>query len=195
MEEIVETKNSIRDKIKDSFEAVSSAELEKWTDGIEKRLFEFANFLESTIILLYFNGNCEVQTLKILKRCFDYNKVVVLPAHDIRTYEMKLMKIDNLKKDLKMGLRGIFEPDPNRCKVVPIEYIDIALIPSIALDEKGGRIGSGEGYYDRLIPKLAATCRKVALAYECQIVSQIPMEAHDKHVDIIITEERIIYKI
>jgi len=78
---------------------------------------------------------------------------------------------------------------------VPVECIDIAIIPGVAFDEKGGRIGSGEGYYDRLIPKLPITTRKVALAFENQIIRQIQMESHDKHVDIIITEKRIIYKI
>ena len=65
----------------------------------------------------------------------------------------------------------------------------------MALDEKGGRIGSGNGYYDRLIPRLAITTRKVALAFEEQIIPQVPIESHDKHVDIIITENRVIYKI
>jgi 5-formyltetrahydrofolate cyclo-ligase len=76
-----------------------------------------------------------------------------------------------------------------------MDCLDIALIPAVALDEKGGRIGSGEGYYDRFIPKLPITTRKVALAFEEQILPQVPMESHDKHVDIIITEKRIIYKI
>ena len=108
---------------------------------------------------------------------------------------MTLLKVDNLDKDLQEGPRGILEPNEIRCKIVPIERIDIAIIPAIALDEKGGRIGSGEGYYDRLIPRLAITTRKVALALEQQIVPQIPIESHDKHVDIIITEDRVIYKI
>jgi 5-formyltetrahydrofolate cyclo-ligase len=87
------------------------------------------------------------------------------------------------------------EPDASRCKIVPLERIDIAVIPGLAFDEKGGRIGSGKGYYDRLIPRLAITTRKVALTFEEQIVPQVPMDAHDKHVDIIITDKRIIYKI
>ena len=62
-------------------------------------------------------------------------------------------------------------------------------------DEKGGRIGSGDGYYDRLIPKLPITTRKVSLALDGQILPQVPLETHDKYVDIIITEKRIIYKI
>ena len=80
-------------------------------------------------------------------------------------------------------------------QIEPMERIDIAIIPGLAFDEKGGRIGSGRGYYDRLIPKLAITTRKVALTFEEQIIPQIPMESHDKHVDIIITEKRVIYKI
>jgi 5-formyltetrahydrofolate cyclo-ligase len=137
----------------------------------------------------------EVDTKHIIQRCFEYNKLIVLPAFNIDKFSMTLLKVDNLEDDLKLGPRGILEPDPNHCKVVPIERIDIAILPGIALDEKGGRVGSGEGYYDRLVPRLPITTRKVALAYECQIVQQVPMESHDKHVDIIITEERIIYKI
>jgi len=54
---------------------------------------------------------------------------------------------------------------------------------------------TGDGYYDRLIPKLPITTRKVALSFESQIIQQVPVESHDRHVDIIITEKRIIYKI
>ena len=64
-----------------------------------------------------------------------------------------------------------------------------------AMDEKGGRIGTGKGYYDRLIPDLPITTRKVGLVFEDQIVPIVPMESHDRHVDIIVTEKRIIYKI
>ena len=144
---------------------------------------------------MYVNNNGEVHTGNILRRTYDYGKIVVLPAFNAENYDMTLLKVDNLDKDLQEGPRGILEPDETRCKIVPIERIDIAIIPAIALDEKGGRIGSGEGYYDRLIPRLAITTRKVALALEQQIVPQIPIESHDKHVDIIITEDRVIYKI
>jgi 5-formyltetrahydrofolate cyclo-ligase len=78
---------------------------------------------------------------------------------------------------------------------VPIDCLDIAIIPGVAMDEKGGRVGQGNGYYDRLIPDLPITTRKVGLVYELQIVSSVPLESHDKHVDIVITEDRVIYKI
>jgi 5-formyltetrahydrofolate cyclo-ligase len=195
MEEIQNTKHEIRNDMANAIDAFSKEEIEEKVNRIEARLFEFANFLESNISLLYVNHGLEVNTRGILDRCLGYNKIVVLPAFNMETYQMKLMKLDNLETDLKTGPRGILEPDPANCKVVPIERIDIAIIPGVALDEKGGRIGSGEGFYDRLIPKLPITTRKVSLAFECQIIQQIPMESHDKYVDIIITEKRIIYKI
>jgi len=195
MEEIQKTKSEIRDDIAKMLDASSDSDIKEKTKKIENRLFDFANFLEAKIALLYVDNTCEVVSRDIIKRCFDYDKIVVLPALNTNQYEMKLLKIDSIDKDLKLGPRGIFEPDADRCKIVPIESIDIAIIPGIAFDEKGSRIGPGDGYYDRLIPKLSITTRKVALAFESQIIQQVPLESHDKHVDIIITEKRIIYKI
>jgi len=195
MEENRETKEEIRNDIAKRLAALADSDVEDKTLQIENRLFEFANFLESNIVLLYMNSTSEVNSEQIIKRCFDYDKIVILPAFDTETYEVKLMKVDNLDTGLTPGPRGILEPDEARCNLVPIECIDIAIIPGVAFDEKGARIGSGAGYYDRLIPKLSITTRKVALAFENQIVQQIQMESHDRHVDIIITEKRIIYKI
>jgi 5-formyltetrahydrofolate cyclo-ligase len=195
MEEIQVTKSQIRTDVADALTALSEKEIAEKTSAIEKRLFDFANFLEAKVALLYVNNNNEVGTKNILPRTHAYNKVIVLPAFNTETFAMTLMKVDALEKDLTAGPRGIVEPNPERCKVVPIERIDIAIIPAVALDEKGGRIGSGEGYYDRLIPELSITTRKVALAFEEQIIPQVPIESHDKHIDIIITDKRIIYKI
>jgi 5-formyltetrahydrofolate cyclo-ligase len=195
MEEIGAAKIQIREDIANIISAVTESELAKKVRAIENRLFEFANFLEAKIALLYVSGDNEVQTKNIIKRAYSYNKIVVLPAFDPKTFEMELMKVDKFTQALKPGPRGVPEPNAGRCKIVPIDRIDIAIIPGIAFDEKGGRIGTGRGYYDRLIPKLAITTRKVALTLEEQIIPQVPMESHDKHVDIIITDKRIIYKI
>lgn len=195
MEEIRGKKVEIRNNISKIFSKLSANNISEKTRGIEKRLFDFANFIEAKTSLLYINSACEVVTGNILKKCFDNNKIVVLPAFNVQKNEMILMKVDNFKTDMKYGEKGTLEPDADKCKIIPIEFIEIAIIPGIAFDEKGARIGSGNGFYDRLIPKLPVTTRKVALAYESQLVQHIPMESNDKYVDIIITEDRIIYKI
>jgi 5-formyltetrahydrofolate cyclo-ligase len=195
MDEVREKKQEIRNEIATFFDALEDEVLAANTTTIENRLFEFANFLESKIVMLYVNAENEVGTQNIVKRAFEYSKIVVLPAFDPARSTMKLMKVDNPDKDLTMGPRGILEPNPAKCKTVPLDCIDIAIVPGIAMDEKGGRIGSGDGYYDRIIPDLPMTTRKVGLVFEGQLVPQVPMESHDKHVDIIITEKRVIYKI
>jgi len=195
MEEIHKTKDEIRFEIAKMWRNLSEIEIDEKNKEIENRLFEFANFLEAKIALLYINQPSEVRTDGILKRCMEFNKILVLPLINSDKQAINLMKIDNLDTDLKPGPKGIVIPDIGRCKTVPIECIDIAVIPGLAFDEKGARIGSGDGYYDRLIPKLPLTTRKVSLALDSQILPQIPTESHDKYVDIIITEKRIIYKI
>ena len=196
MDEAREKKQEIRETIERNLAALSEQEKAEKTRGIENRLFEFANFLESRVVLLYLHKGGEVNTAGIIRRSYDYNKIVVLPGFELARHRTKLYKVDNFRTDLvEEGPRGIPEPNPERCKQVPVDSIDIAIIPAVCLDEKGGRIGSGEGFYDRLIPRLSITTRKVALAFEEQVLSQVPMESHDKHVDIIITENRIIYKI
>ena len=195
MDEIQEKKQQIRTEVSKLLTTMPVDVRNQKTKAIEDRLFEFANFLEANIALLYMNTENEVATRYIIIRAFDYNKIVVLPVFEMNKRAVGLFKVDNLDNQLKPGSRGVPEPDPARCKKVPIDCIDIAIVPGVALDEKGARIGIGMGFYDRLIPNLPITTRKVSLAFEEQLIQQTPMEHHDKHIDIIITDQRIIYKI
>jgi len=194
MEDLKEKRLDLKQEIEKKLTSLSEKDKKKRSRLIEDRLFEFANFLESRIALLYISQPLQVQTDRILKRCFDFSKLVILPVISDAS-EMRMVKIKNLKTNLVRDGEGSLIPDVERCQGVPIDCIDIAIIPGLVFDEKGGRIGSNEGYYNRLIPKLPITTRKVALAYEDQIVPQVPMEPNDKFVDIIISDSRIIYKI
>ncbi|MDJ0873621.1 MAG: 5-formyltetrahydrofolate cyclo-ligase [Desulfobacterales bacterium] len=195
MEEVREAKQELRAKVEKAINGLEAEDRQQKLETIQERLFDFANFLEARIVLLYVNAPNEVPSMEIIQKTVEIGKIVVLPAFDVQKSGIKLMKIDNPNRDLIMGPRQILEPNPQRCRKVPLECIDIAIIPGVALDEKGGRLGAGDGYYDRLIPKLPITTRKVALAIEDQIFQQVPMESHDKYVDIIVTNKRVIYKI
>ena len=195
MDEIKAAKEQIRKDMAKAVNGLTERQRTERTRAIESRLFDFANFLEARIVLLYVDSDCEVRTKSILRRAYDFSKIVALPCFDAERRKMAILKVDSLDKDLQSGARGVMEPNPERCKPVPLNKVDIAIIPGQAFDEKGGRVGSGRGYYDRFIPELPATTRKVALAFEEQILPLIPTESHDRHVDIIITDKRIIYKI
>ncbi len=195
MEDLKEKKHELRKKIDKKLGALARKELKQKYQAIEEQLFEFANFLEAQTTLLYISQTNEVDTRPILKRCSLTPKQIVLPLFHPENNGVRLFKLYNIETDLKPGPNNIVGPDPDRCKLVEMDAIDIAIIPGIVFDEKGGRIGDGSGRYDRIIPKLPATTRKVAFAVEDQMVSQVPMDSHDKYVDIIITDKRIIYKI
>ncbi len=195
MEDLKEKKQEIRTQVEKMLAAFSAAEILEKQRLIEEQLFDFANFREAEKTLLYISHPREMDMSKILKRCSASPKEIVLPLFNGDSNGAKLYKITDIKKDLRSGPGNILEPDPDRCKPVSMDDIDIALIPGIAFDEKGGRLGIGSGRYDRLMAKLPITARKVACATEAQMTPLIPMESHNKYVDIIITEKRIIYKI
>jgi 5-formyltetrahydrofolate cyclo-ligase len=195
MQDLKEKKSEIRQTTLSLRDGMTEKKRVKKSEEIKDRLFDFANFLEARIVLFYVNVKSEVVTEAMIRKAMQYEKGVVLPWIDQNKKEIVPYKVDDLNRDVQPGFLDIPEPVPQRCKVMPFEQIDLAIMPGIAFDERGGRIGHGTGFYDRLIPKLDVTTRKVALAFECQIVPQIPMEPHDRYIDIIVTEKRTIYKI
>jgi 5-formyltetrahydrofolate cyclo-ligase len=195
MNEIKNTKNSNLSTVAERLDKFTKEELAQKHEIIESRLFEFANFMESQMVFLYTPVNGEISTENIIKKALQIEKQLVLPALTTTKNVISLYKIKNFNKDLVTGVNDILEPDIKKCKKIPLEDIDIAIIPGLAFDDKGGRVGFGNNYYRRLISKLPETCRKISLAYEEQVVDQIQMESRKYTVDIIITDKRIIYKI
>ena len=195
MEDIKAKKSEIRRATLGRRDALSKEERSEKNAVIMNRLFGFANFMEARIVLFYMSYNAEVDTEPMIRKALELDKIVALPLIDQKKRKILPCKIDDVDRDARPGYRGIREPIPQRCKQIAVQHINLAIIPGVAFDERGGRIGNGTGFYDRFIPHLDITTRKVALAFECQIVSQIPMEPHDRYIDIIITEKRIVYKI
>lgn len=191
MEEAKVKKQNLRNETREKLAALSESEIKEKTDLLTNQLLDFANFLESETALFYLKPDYIVDTRRIIKICLSLPKQIALPSFG-PDKRITLWKINNLDEDL---LPDGFTPNQDRCKMVPFDDIDIAIIPGIAFDEKGGRLGTGRGDYDRMIPKLPNTVRKVALALTEQVLPGLPMESHDKFVDIIITDSRIIYKI
>jgi len=195
MEEMKNTKNTVLTQIAERLDALSKEELEEKHSCIENKLFEFANFMEAQLAFLYTSTSTEIPTEAIIKKALHIEKEVVLPVFTDAKNTIQLYKITDYGKDLVTSKNDVLEPDPEKCKKISLDEIDIAIIPGLAFDDKGGRIGFGNNYYTKLITKLPETCRKVSLAYEEQIADQIQMESRKFTVDIIITDKRIIYKI
>ena len=196
MEDIREKRRRITSEIEKRITGLEAGGLAEKKKVVIERVFDFANFVESRIALLYMPGhNLEFDTREIIKRAQAQKKIIVLPLFDREKKSATLYKVDDIDKELVKDGDGRLVPDPKKCREIPIDNIDIALVPGIAFDEKGGRIGGDAGEFDRLMGKLPITTRKVAAVLEEQVNTQIPMESKARYVDIVITDKRVIYKI
>lgn len=201
MEEMKNTKISVLTQVSDRLGALTQEALTEKYNGIENKLFEFANFMEAQLAFLSTSTGTDISTEgiipteAIIRKALHIEKGVVLPVFTDAKNSILLYKISDYDKDLVISGDDVPEPDPEKCKKISLDDIDIAIIPGLAFDDKGGRVGFGNNYYSKLITKLPETCRKVSLAYEEQIVDQIQMESRKFTVDIIITDKRVIYKI
>lgn len=156
---------------------------------IAKRLLTSPEYRQAKTIGLYYSIHSEVRTHQLIQEVMK-EKTLVLPVTD--KHEKRLhMSILTSFDDLEKGTFGVMEP-ANRILIDP-EEMDMLVIPGVAFDEYGNRIGYGKGYYDILLRgidrKEVLVC---ALAYECQIISKVPHDENDQPVDMIITEDRII---
>ena len=195
MNEIKSRKSNNLSIVSQRLDQFTKEELTAKYETIERNLFGFANFMESEMIFLYTPISSEIPTQRIIKQALLIEKQLVLPVLSNTKKMINLYKITDFEKDLVINDNDILEPNIKKCKKIPLEDIDIAIIPGLAFDDKGGRIGFGNDFYKRLISRLPETCRKISLAYEEQVVDQIQMESRKYTVDIIITDKRVIYKI
>ncbi len=153
--------------------------------NILKRLLEHPRFLSASSILLYASLPHEVDTGKLVTICLKTKTVVALPKVDSGQQELRLYQVRSLQ-DLSPGAFGITEPLPER--EVLLEDIDLAIIPGIAFTRSGQRLGRGKGYYDKLLAgRKGENPYTVGLAFEEQIVENLPRMPHDVDLDLIIT--------
>ena len=151
--------------------------------AIAERLFRQKEYKRAEKVLLYFSIGSEVNTCRIIKGALKTKKVF-LPFVDGDT--MGYARISSLE-ELEPGPYGIMEP---RDKSPSREGLDLVVVPGIAFDETGHRVGYGGGYYDKFLPHTKAFT--IGLAYEAQVVEDIPAEGHDCPVKKIVTEKRVI---
>ncbi|MFH0971368.1 MAG: 5-formyltetrahydrofolate cyclo-ligase [Candidatus Micrarchaeota archaeon] len=150
-----------------------------------ERLIALPEFKSAKTILFYIPIKNEAGTMPAILAAKKQNKVVGAPR--IENGRILPKKLD-LKK-LKIGLFGV--PEPYAAANIPMASIDLVVVPGVAFDLQGNRMGYGKGYYDSFLQKLPHA-KKIALAYELQIVAHFEKEPHDIAVGKIITEKRII---
>lgn len=147
------------------------------------------DFGRAATVLLTLPFGSEWDTRPLVLAALERGKTVALPRVAAATRALDLCSVTNPDHDVLPGYRGIPEPQAHCARIDP-QAIDWVLVPGIAFDEQGHRLGYGGGYYDRLLPMLRADSSRVAGAFELQVVARVPAAAHDLRVHALATERR-----
>lgn len=181
-------KNKMRQEIKEQRKNLTCDERERCDSKICERLRQLWLYRESKIVFTYVSLADETDTKKFIERALEDGKRVVVPRCIKGTRNMEFCVINSLN-DLEEGAFGVLEPKVE-CEVYTDYSNGFCIVPALAFDRKGYRLGYGKGYYDRF---LADFCGKtVGICYNRFVVPEIPRGKYDKSVDLIITEKKVI---
>jgi len=158
---------------------------------IRETLFSLPEFLSAQTIILYASFRSEVATYGLIQESISMGKKLFLPKVDAYNARLDLYVIRDIG-ELSPGFMGIPEPNLADFRIGNINDADIVIVPGVAFDVVGSRLGYGMGYYDKLLSMRKKLSPVVALAYDEQLVKEIPADEHDVRVDIIITDRQLI---
>jgi len=186
-------KNDIRKNIKLKRERLSKSFVNENSKIIATKLFSQTAIKSASVILAYYSAKNEVNTHEIIEKLIIMNKKVALPLSKPGKNDMIISLFSSIS-ELKPGGFGIMEPDPNKLCIIQPEQIDIVIVPGIAFDRMGNRIGYGKGYYDRFLSSLTQAQLKLGLCFDFQLYDELPWDYFDVPVDCVITESLIIQR-
>jgi 5-formyltetrahydrofolate cyclo-ligase len=143
-------------------------------------------------VMYYVDVRSEVRTRQSLPTALTHGKRIIVPY--CVNNELELFLLENMD-ELAVGMYRILEPKPELRglpgKRVGATELDLVMVPGVAFDRRGARMGHGFGYYDKLLQHARPDTPLVALAFECQLFDEIPTAAHDIFMDRVITEKAV----
>ena len=137
-------------------------------------------------VMLYLNMRSEVETTDLLEGLLNSGKQVCAPVVDTKQFELIPRRIQSIKTELVRHRYGMLEPNAT-CPIFPTEHLQLIVVPGIAFDCKGYRLGYGKGFYDRFLIKCPHAIA-IGLAYQIQLVEDTFPQAWDMPVQHIFTE-------
>jgi 5-formyltetrahydrofolate cyclo-ligase len=186
-----EAKQRLRARIMEARDALPAPTRRSDSVAIAQRIAALPSYAAAPLVLLTLPFRSEWDTVPLVENARAAGKIVVMPRVDHGRRMLELCVVDDAGGDVEPGYRGI--PEPRRhCSIVAPGIIGWALVPGVAFDRHGRRLGYGGGYYDRLLPLLAPDAIRIAGAFEMQLVDEVPAAPHDLTVDAVVTPRRVV---
>jgi len=160
--------------------------------AVVARILSLPEYGDAKLVSAFVGVGSEVETIPLIESALAAGKRVAVPWVDGR--ELRLFELRNVG-ELAPAPFGLLEPPPDlradASREVPPFDVDLFIVPGIAFDRRGGRLGHGRGYYDGLLSRARDDARFVAAAFECQMISAVPMAERDVFVDAVATERAL----
>jgi 5-formyltetrahydrofolate cyclo-ligase len=186
----LELKKNIREQAHAN--RAAQANKDELSAAICETFMELPEFAAARTIMVYIDVRTEVRTRHALPALLASGKRIVVPYCVERDLELFLLESMD---ELAIGMYKILEPKPELRdapgKRISVDELDLVMVPGVAFDRHGARMGHGFGYYDKLLEHARANAPLVALAFECQLFAEIPTQTHDVFMDKIITERAV----
>ena len=172
-------KHNIRRHIKEKFEAHSPLEKSRKSGIIKDKLFNEEAFKKAKVVMFYVSLKDEVDTCFMIDEALRAGKRVCVPVILKEDKRLIAGEIKNRLEDLESQHFGIYQPKRDRVKEVPLDDIDLVVVPGVAFDRKNIRLGRGHGYYDRFLSGLPDNTKAIGLAFDFQVLEDLPQDPHD----------------
>lgn len=186
----MDTKAQFRARIKAQLNALGAGEHDERSRAACERMRAHNTFKNARTLFAYASIRNEPATHTLLSSALNEGKRLALPRADAAG-TLSFHAVNDLVHDLAPGRFGILEPLPD-CTEIPAEEADLVLVPGVAFTERGERLGQGGGYYDRYLSQPSLRARICAIAFDLQMLPELPVEPHDRCVSHIFTESRTI---
>ena len=183
-------KAEIRRRVLRVREAMTREEISAGSGVIVKRLADLPGIRRASTMMVFLSCGSEVLLDDFIRWCWLEGKRIAVPLSQPETRGLIPCRIEGFG-DLQEGHYRIREPKPGCIRPIPEREIDAVVVPAVAFDRRGYRVGYGGGYYDRFLPGVPQALR-IGASFACQIVEAIPADPHDVTVDGIVTEAEII---
>ncbi len=189
-ESAAKTKIAIRKMIVQKREELGGLEKEEKNIAIAQRLFGMDEFKKSKTIFCFLSTSFEVQTERIIRESLRLGKQVLVPLLEPGGENLKASRIPSMDIDFVIGEYGVRQPAPKFRNIVPFANIDFVVVPGLAFDNFGNRIGYGGGFYDKFFKKITRDVSRVAVSYDFQLFNLVPHSHSDEPVHFLITETK-----
>ena len=180
----VGSKRHIRMRMFQALTKQTKEDRRRKSEVIWRKLARLAVFRRARTVLCYVALPYEVDTWSFLQRMLESGKRVVVPR--VAGRRLALSQVRDLTRDLAPGAFGVWEPKPAITRPVPRKALDVALVPGLAFDRRGHRLGHGGGYFDRLLASLPPTTTTVGLCFRFQLLDRLPISSHDHAVQTVL---------